>query len=492
MKHAKTGHLLLFVVFLFSCATTNPRLNNLSHEDRLTYHSIEKIATGEELKQYLNLSPDQRKEWLGRFWGKLDPTPTTERNEFLEEHDRRVDYVLTNFHTIFGNRPWDERGDVYIIYGEPDERSLNIEASNKDYMINQTDFDEHGNRISKKDKFMREKMGLGMVLDTEKEFYKTCGELWTYDRYNLTFQFEDEDFVGYYALVPYTNSDGSTETGQELHIREAITVQMQKEIYHHDYGGEALDFALDLLKFRGEKGDYDIDLNLGLPLDDVECDDSNKVRFLRRISILDEELNQVKSDSIIVCQPIDENLGTGHLLVEQWQCSLSPGKYILAVEIRDLNGGKVGIYKKEFLLPAYVFPGTQEISNMVMASSIRKARRYETKYVKHGLVVLPMPTKVFQPDEMICFYYELYNLKKDEKGKVRYIVHYSLVDYKNRQAITLYEPETFEQDNWDVFQYARIDTYSLPPGEYALVIKVTDINQGKERITLTGFKIAGK
>ncbi|MCJ7507255.1 MAG: GWxTD domain-containing protein [candidate division Zixibacteria bacterium] len=464
----------------------------MSYEDKLTYYSIEKVATIEQLEEYLSLNPDQRGEWLRKFWKNLDPTPGTDINEFKEEHERRVEYALTNFKTIFGNRPWDERGEVYILYGEPDERSLTIEASTKDYKMGERNLDERSQETGKREKVMREKMDIGVSLDTEEEFYKTCGEVWTYDKYNLTFQFEDEHFVGYYTLVPYTKFDGTTETAQEVDVKKAIFVEKQRELYQHDYGGEALDFAFDLLKFRGEQNDYDIDLNLGLPLDNMVRDDSNNVRFLRRITILDEELNQVATDSIISTKPIDKEFESGYLLIEQWQNNLPPGKYTLALEVKDLNSKKIGIYKKEFILPAYAVPGTQEISNLAMASMIRPAKRFETKYVRHGLVVLPMPSRVYSPDEMVYFYYEVYNLKKDDRGKTRYTVQYSLVDYKNKKEIPFYEPKTFEEEESDIFQHARIDAHSVPPGEYALVVRVTDVNRNKEKVTLAGFKIANR
>ena len=478
----------LLIGLVFSCARINPQLKNLSYDDKLTYYSVEKIAAKEELVQYLNCSPQERKEWLRRFWKKLDPTPTTEKNEFKEEHDRRVEYAFANFRTTFGNRPWDQRGEIYIIYGKPDERSLNIEASSKDYRTE--NWSEEKQR-EKREKFIARKTGV-IPLDTEEEFYKTCGEVWIYDKYNLVFQFEDEHFVGHYSLVPYTKFDGNAETPQELDVKKAISVEKQKEIYKYDYGGEALDFAFDLLKFREKKNNYDVDLNLGIPLDYLQRDDSSRIEVLRRITLLDENMEQLKADSETITKSVDAKLEPGYLLIEQWQCKLPSGKYTLAVEIRDLNSKKIGIYKKDFILPAYAFPGTQEISNLVMASDIRPANRYQTKYVKHDLVVLPMPSKVYRPDEMIYFYYEVYNLKKDNQGKARYTVHYSLVDYKNKKEISFYEPKTFQTDKSDIFQHAEIDGSTIPPGEYALAVRITDINRNMDKITLTGFRIVGK
>ncbi len=61
-------------------------------------------------------------KFVDDFWRRRDPDPSTERNEFKEEHYRRLDYA--NKHFRYGGRPgWKtERGRIYIIHGEPDER----------------------------------------------------------------------------------------------------------------------------------------------------------------------------------------------------------------------------------------------------------------------------------------------------------------------------------------------------------------------------------
>ena len=47
--------------------------------------------------------------------------PVTEANERLLEHYRRVAFALENFGTYAS--PWDDRGNAYIRYGDPDHVS---------------------------------------------------------------------------------------------------------------------------------------------------------------------------------------------------------------------------------------------------------------------------------------------------------------------------------------------------------------------------------
>ena len=67
------------------------------------------------------MGQDEKRAFIGLFWRKIDPTPTTPVNERRLEHYRRVNYAIQNFSE--GRIPWDRRGDVYVRFGHPDHRS---------------------------------------------------------------------------------------------------------------------------------------------------------------------------------------------------------------------------------------------------------------------------------------------------------------------------------------------------------------------------------
>jgi GWxTD domain-containing protein len=497
---------LYWVAFLLilGCAATNPYLWRLPKETQQMYYVLEPIATDEELKEFLKLGPQERDEWLKVFWKKRDPTPTTEENEFKEEHQRRVEYALENFRSTFGKCPWDDRGEVYIKYGEPDERELRIykhwdtrKPFSQDLTRDHTEDQTKGWGVSlkqwRKDPEKTEVSDFPEIEERRtEELWSNFGEIWSYYRYRLTLQFEEEHMLGHYTLVPYTDEFGRTQNPQKFSVEKVAKVEAQKEIYAHDYGGEAFDFALNFVKFRSEGKTYDLDVNLGLPLDKMGWggDESNLVSFMRRIVIWDKNAKQVAFDSTTVTKSVDKNERQGYLLVDQRSYNLDPGQYTLAVEVRDLNTQKIGIYKRDFLIPEYVVPKSQEISEVVMASFIRPAKEGEKKFVRHGLLVMPLPSKVYFTTQPVSFYYEIYNLKKDQQGKSKYYVSYNLIDFKDKRETPLYPSNTFEADTMDVFQVGTLDPAQIGPGEYALAIYVKDLNSEKEKITLTSFKIA--
>lgn len=78
------------------------------------------IISQAERSQFEKLSDDEKREaFVEEFWRRRDPIPTTEPNEYKEEHYRRLLYATRAFQE--GVPGWKtDRGRVYIIHGPPD------------------------------------------------------------------------------------------------------------------------------------------------------------------------------------------------------------------------------------------------------------------------------------------------------------------------------------------------------------------------------------
>jgi GWxTD domain-containing protein len=66
---------------------------------------------------YIIAEPER---FIEQFWLRRDPTPETLRNEFKEEHYRRIAYANGHFNSSVPGWKTD-RGGIYIMYGPPDE-----------------------------------------------------------------------------------------------------------------------------------------------------------------------------------------------------------------------------------------------------------------------------------------------------------------------------------------------------------------------------------
>ena len=96
-------------------------ISALEEGERAWYLDYSLATTAEMAEGYGAAAESERKAMADRFWAERDPDYTTDMNERLLEHYRRVWIARTTFSQH--RYPWDRRGEVYIRYGEPDHRS---------------------------------------------------------------------------------------------------------------------------------------------------------------------------------------------------------------------------------------------------------------------------------------------------------------------------------------------------------------------------------
>jgi GWxTD domain-containing protein len=79
------------------------------------------IISQKEREVFLELESDREREvFIKAFWKQRDPTPDTEKNEFREEHERRVAFANQWFGRGSPGPGWrTDMGRIYILLGEP-------------------------------------------------------------------------------------------------------------------------------------------------------------------------------------------------------------------------------------------------------------------------------------------------------------------------------------------------------------------------------------
>ncbi len=96
-------------------------LDGAGEQAREHYDDIRLVASAGTLAAFDETPASDRAAFVEKFWSEQDPDLTTAANERRLEHYRRVWYALQNFSE--GKQPWDQRGEVYVRFGEPDHRS---------------------------------------------------------------------------------------------------------------------------------------------------------------------------------------------------------------------------------------------------------------------------------------------------------------------------------------------------------------------------------
>jgi GWxTD domain-containing protein len=89
------------------------------------------LVSREQKKEYKELNVQGKRSFLHNAWKAIDPIPATDENEFREIHSKRINYAMKEFETVWKSKKgeehrWavDDRGMIYIKYGEPDERII--------------------------------------------------------------------------------------------------------------------------------------------------------------------------------------------------------------------------------------------------------------------------------------------------------------------------------------------------------------------------------
>jgi GWxTD domain-containing protein len=93
------------------------------------------LLTEDEKRAYRGLSDEEkRRDFVRRFWRKLDPRPETPENEFQLEFYRRVQYSDVRFSTEGLRGSLSDRGMVFIVMGSPSYAGRMIMRESDDVM----------------------------------------------------------------------------------------------------------------------------------------------------------------------------------------------------------------------------------------------------------------------------------------------------------------------------------------------------------------------
>jgi GWxTD domain-containing protein len=88
------------------------------------------FASESELQPLETATPEMRAEEWRKFWKKRDPDPSTAANEALEELLVRI-RVASQRYSRYGAAWHNDRGRVYIRYGEPDKIEQRADRTNR-------------------------------------------------------------------------------------------------------------------------------------------------------------------------------------------------------------------------------------------------------------------------------------------------------------------------------------------------------------------------
>ena len=513
--------------YLTTLATVDP-------VEAALYKNLAQVASEEVAGAYQVASEEERQEIWRAHWAARDPDPTTVINERLAEHYRRVMYSRRHFSE--GREPWDRRGEIYIRFGEPDDRQHFLLQSGEDVIFNIFPTSNQAVDAIREQNRHRYKMQLSTGASdwSEDGFMGRAGretravsfptESWVYVPFGLELFFSDQMNSGKFDYplqtieLPAAGSEFGVNNQLVLQFLNTPRKQAEElikkvpESFRYDYGGEQLTFVYDMVSFKGANGQAEIEVAYSIPSNQLgNADDAQGIQtwFNGRVALQNETMNHVRASSFAmgpVARPMTENEAV-QLQTAAFSFQAPAGTFRSAMAVRDSVSKRFGIYTAPLTVTDYSTPELH-LSDIKLSSSIVPTDEQTSLFVRNGLYITPHPARMYPQQTPVFIYYELYNLMLDGEGRTAFRTDVEITAKEEQRGfawrlltslgrlITQSEDEqsvflTFEDAGIksDEYKYTSIDTSDSPAGTYTLILTITDLHSDQKTTKSVDFVI---
>ena len=461
------------------------------------------IITDEERTAFLHLSTnEEREQFIEQFWLRRDPTPDTIENEFREEHYRRIAY--TNERFTVGAPGWmTDRGRIYILHGAPDQ----IDSHPTGGLYNEGP---------------REGTRMVTVYAYEHLTYRYLEDFGS----NITLEFVDKNSTGDYhlaadptekeiftspgALTRATDPQSCFSSDKQFQMMDRFklyaNVQRPPELKFKDLeavvetrlvrGVLPVNIRTDFIRVT-EEADL-VPITLSILRKDLSFQVKEGIHFAQanvygRITTPGGRVVQVFEDTIE--SQIPESLLQQSLreaVVYQKAVPLRPGLYKLVLVVKDVNSGNIGLLERRLAVPRFE---SDELSHstLILADLIELAPIKNIgmgQFVIGSTKVRPVVSREFRQDQRLGIYMQVYNLTLNQAThKPDATIRYTLVRGGETLSSVTENAAQFGIASQQLTVSKFLPLASLTPGEYVLVISVTDRAQGQSIQTTANFRV---
>ena len=488
-------------------ATFEAYISLLEPAEQRLYYDLRLVARNTE--DTVDLPLEELKAASEAFWVGQDPAPVSGANERLVEHYRRVATARENHgqHKF----PWDDRGEVYIRFGDPDHVSrsgdVRFETDPRVLVVKDRLIASAGAAAAK---LMKDEVrSLGQVAQSSilgRPVYPVGGiwEYWIYTSVGqgIEMTFVQPNFPGPYEFARMPLGTGRiTRIWQRMNPKAVLLNQVARQpaTYRPTFATGPLDFYFYTASFRGDNDKTAMEVYYGIPTRDLTYRDGDAGRLahlVRGVAVYDDENRPVyRTDDDMVLRAsgvVDTSGGTFVPAIDR--ILLPAGVYRIDVQVMDRNSGRTQIYREDRNLKAYSGMNLM-LSEVEMGARINVAE--PSRFVKGDIEVIPMASRTYRFGEPVFIYYEIYNLKRDEFGSTRYRISYeirslgrtgvgarilsglgSLIGKREDGNVVSIEYEHVGTAT-DEPAYLELDMGASEPGRQVLKILVLDENSGQ-------------
>lgn len=472
------------------------------------YAELEMLMESEERNRFINLSLEDKGNFIRKFWKKKDPVPTTRKNERLIEHFRRVYFVRNTYPDVIPPY-YDDRGKVYVKYGPPDIK-FTAQMLDQGVKDNESWSYEKSVRPGLTFDFVKRGTGYYRVQDLSDAAPTGSGSDARFELLRRLYA-QRADFTESYnrfaleGLGHGEDIQNATANFRNVMInfqaeRDVAEEMAPVETYKLEPEGRTIPFIYNLSQFRSSEGKSRLELYMGISNDQLKYIpvDRGMVTSLKYNAVIQDseyvDVHNMRRAFNLRARSTEEI--QGKLFIHQEDFELSPGKYLLAIQVENPQGNSQGLYQNEF--EARDFSGSSlMISDIQLASDIDPVESVG-KFVKKNLKITPYPYTVVRRKRPIFIYFEVYNLKFMPNGQTNYTVTHTVdvLDHKRsffsktfgaigrifKKGQQIGISTSYQQSGTELMtsEYISLDMGKIPKGVAKLTVMVMDNSTGEK------------
>ncbi len=439
------------------------------------------------------------------FWLRRDPLPAAMVNRRLIEHYRRLIFAEKNYRydgfrhpmtksdrlNVFQYPSWyhenykfEDRGLIYVRFGEPDDKALTVD---EDIPMNMSWLYYARQDMDK----MIFHFG---IPETSAPGYWTLSPGFPQPKINETMLNWDNRFA---RLAYAANEMEHYALMHEMATDRAKTVDHAFRADRHTWPEttEVLEMNQSVAQFRHSDQEDLVQLAYAIPLSELlnEQKTTDSAIIETGFSVLDTQMVSIRKDvrRFAVRDDSDPHVWNG-LFIDEFEIPLALEPHNIAIHARVLDTNKLNGWK-------FVYRLDDLNRNRLACSSLKLAfdiqPKAETKdRHRRDLKIIPNPTKRFNRTDPVFVYYEIYNLTFTENGLTDYTVHFTLEGKDKEKSVFRRIAGLFgggqkyqisiqsEQTGTsrDIADYINFDLSRVKTGEYNLKLNLKDNVSGDE------------
>lgn len=474
-------------------------LSQMSSDVVHEFASLRYLLIPAEIDDFAAVAGDTaRRRWIGEFWRSRDPILTTPGNEMRIEHERRV-AVADSLFVIPEWPGWDQRGEVYIRYGEPTFRHI---------IPSDIEHDSHSPIVPPRELWLYARHGMFVLFEDPQSngdysYYLERIEAEPGPRAARISQPIDAVFsgvAGRLPVVPDSEPIHQLDRFRQMVNHFQTVLESTPSSYPFSARKNRLPMFFDLGDFRGGDGVNRVEVHVQFVanIGEAHCSGSAK-RYTATAVFWDidrTEVGRVRRDiGLPVAQGFTDSL---RLMPAQLEVSLPPGFYHMAVTVEEMDSGNFASYSARVNCSDY--EASLAVSDILFAYKIVPARKL-SPFNRGALEVVPHPIRRYRKTMKIPVYFELYNLDVDDSGHSRYTVEYRIVSstprkrgfwgWIRRKKTTIDVSSSFQASTQgtDDVVHITLGPEALWVGKYSLQVKIRDDISHKEASRESVFRI---